>query len=455
MEIDSTVFSDQKIGKLLIKFAIPTMLSLLVMELYNMVDTIFVGSTIGSIGIGALTIALPIQKLITSTGLMMAVGTSTAVSRNLGKKQYEKIRKIILNSLILTGFVLISLSLSIFLFREGIIKNLLGSSETLFPYAYQYISIILFGGTFQCLTLVIGYVIMSLGDTKVTLKSMSLGAMVNVILDAILVVHFSMGVKGAALATTLSQILAFVYAFTRFMKVKEEINLEFKFIFEKTIVKAIISVGFSTFIVEASDGLLSIVFNNLLSVSGGDDAVVIIGTITKISMFLFITVMGISSAMQPIAAFNYGSKNYEKLKLVIKETIIFITATTLVVWGIMMVFPNELIGIFLKDEDLLIRAVKAFRIVIIIFPCVGIYYVSIYCCQALGKARASFVLSIYRETLVCIPAAIILVYSLGTLGAWIAYPVSDGIASITGLFYIKKIIKSLKTIKINKASSKY
>lgn len=445
MEIDSTVFSDQKIGKLLIKFAIPTMLSLLVMELYNMVDTIFVGSTIGAVGIGALTIALPIQKLMTSTGLMMAVGTSTAVSRNLGGKKYKNLRKIILNSLILTSLILISLCVLIFLFRDGIIKNLLGSSETLFPYAYQYISIILFGGTFQCLTLVIGYVIMALGDTKVTLKAMSIGATVNVILDAILVVHFSMGVKGAALATSFSQILAFSYAVFRFLKVKKEINLEFKFIFERKIVKTIISVGFSTFIVEASDGLLSIVFNNLLSASGGDDAVVIIGTITKVSMFLFITVLGISSAMQPIAAFNYGSKNYEKLKLVIKETIIFITATTLVVWGLMMIFPSNLIGIFLKDEDLLLRAVRAFRIVIIIFPCVGIYYVSIYCCQALGKAKASFILSIYRETLICIPAAIILVYSLGTLGAWIAYPVSDGIAAFTGYFYIKKIIKKLKT----------
>ncbi|KGN03001.1 multidrug transporter MatE [Clostridium novyi A str. 4570] len=445
MEIDSTVFSDQKIGKLLIKFAIPTMLSLLVMELYNMVDTIFVGSTIGAVGIGALTIALPIQKLITSTGLMMAVGTSTAVSRNLGGKKYENLRKIILNSLILTSLILISLCVLIFLFRDGIIKNLLGSSETLFPYAYQYISIILFGGTFQCLTLVIGYVIMALGDTKVTLKAMSIGATVNVILDAILVVHFSMGVKGAALATSFSQILAFSYAVFRFLKVKKEINLEFKFIFERKIVKTIISVGFSTFIVEASDGLLSIVFNNLLSASGGDDAVVIIGTITKVSMFLFITVLGISSAMQPIAAFNYGSKNYEKLKLVIKETIIFITATTFIVWGLMMIFPSNLIGIFLKDEDLLLRAVRAFRIVIIIFPCVGIYYVCIYCCQALGKAKASFILSIYRETLICIPAAVILVYSLGTLGAWIAYPVSDGIAALTGLFYIKKIIKKLKT----------
>lgn len=191
--------------------------------------------------------------------------------------------------------------------------------------------------------------------------------------------------------------------------------------------------------------MLSIVFNNLLSASGGDDAVVIIGTITKVSMFLFITVLGISSAMQPIAAFNYGSKNYEKLKLVIKETIIFITATTFIVWGLMMIFPSNLIGIFLKDEDLLLRAVRAFRIVIIIFPCVGIYYVCIYCCQALGKAKASFILSIYRETLICIPAAVILVYSLGTLGAWIAYPVSDGIAALTGLFYIKKIIKKLKT----------
>ncbi|MCD3215632.1 MATE family efflux transporter [Clostridium botulinum C] len=446
MEIDSRVFCDQKIGKLLIKFGVPTILSLLVMELYNMIDTIFVGSTIGSVGIGALTISLPIQKLISSTGLMMAVGTSTAVSRNLGKKKFHKVTKVILNSLILTSLILSLLCIIIFIFRNYIIKNLLGASENLFIYAYQYISIILLGGIFQCLTLVIGYIIMSLGDTKLTLKATSLGAIINMILDLILVVHFSMGVKGAAIATTFSQILAFIYTFKKFIKIKQQINLEFKFIFELSIIKSIITVGFSTFIVEVSDGLLSIVFNNLLSVNGGDDAIVIIGTITKLSMFLFITVIGISSAMQPIVAFNYGAKNYQRLKLVIKETIIFITITTLIVWGSMFLFPSYLMGIFLKDTELLIKAVKAFRIVIMIFPCVGIYYVSIYCCQALGKAKSSFILCIYRETLVCIPAAIILVYKLGTIGAWLAYPVADFISCITGLFYIRKIINSLKKI---------
>lgn len=443
MEIDSKVFSDSPIGKLLIKFSIPTILSLLIMELYNMVDTIFVGSTIGSVGIGALTIALPVQKLISSTGLMMAVGTSTAVSRSLGENNCNKIKKIILNSLVLTSVVLILLCSMLFIFRNYIIKNLLGSSENLFPYAYEYISIILIGAVFQCLTLVMGYVIMSLGDTKLTLKATSLGAFINIIIDQILVVYLAMGVRGAAIATTFSQILAFIYALRKFSKVKKEIHLKFRFVFDINIVKSIITVGFSTFVVEASDGLLSIVFNNLLSVHGGDDAVVIIGTITKISMFLFITVIGISSAMQPIAAFSYGAKDYKRLKLVIKETTILIITSTLIVWAIMFMFPHQLMGIFLKDIQLLLKSVKAFRTVIIIFPCVGIYYVCIYCCQALGRAKASFILSIYRETLVCIPVAIILVYQFGIIGAWIAYPVSDFIACVTGLYYMKKIINKL------------
>lgn len=440
MEIHSRVFENGEIGKTLIKFAIPTVITLLITELYNMVDTIFVGISIGTLGVGALTIVFPIQRLISSIGLMIAIGTSTAVSRNLGEKNYNKIKSIILNAITITFLILSIITIFVFIFKNSITKYVLGSSETLLPYSKEYISIIIFGGLFQCFTILIGYTMMALGNSQVNMKATSMGALINIFLDYVLVVNLSMGIKGAAFATLISQIISCVYAFYKFNDIRKNIDLNIRFTLENTIIKKIIIVGFSTFIVEISDAVVAIILNNILGKYGGDTAVVIVGATTKVSMFLFITVIGISSAMQPIAAFNYGAKEYTKLKEVIKKTIKYVMITTFALWGIMFVFPYEIIGVFLKDENILNEAVKAFKIVISFFPCVGIYYIAIYYSQSMGKAKISFILSIYRQIIIFIPLVLILVTKFGIIGAWISYPISDIISSVTGVFYIKKFI---------------
>lgn len=443
MGIDYKLFSKEKVEKALLKFAVPAMISLLVMELYNMVDTFFVGLVIGPKAIGALTIAFPVQRLMSSLGMMIAVGASTAVARSLGKKDYDNLKSVILNAINITIVIMVVLTLIISIFKKDMITGLLGASQSIYPYAEKYISIVVLGGLFQALTLVICYIMTSLGYTNITLKATSVGAILNVIIDYFLVMHLNFGVAGAAIATVVSQTVALVYAIYKLNKVKKKIGLNLKLNFELKldILKPILAVGFSTFIIEISDAVVAVILNNILSIYGGDKALIIVGVTTKISMFLFITVIGISSAMQPIAAFNYGAKDLVRVKEVVVKTIVAVTGATLILWAVMLIFANPIIGLFLKDTSLLVETVKAFRIIISLFPTIGIYYVSIYYYQSMGKARTSLILSVYRQMIIFIPLLFILVGKFNIMGAWIAYPISDLISAITGVIYVRVALK--------------
>ncbi|RXI37685.1 MATE family efflux transporter [Clostridium tetani] len=440
MGVNDSIFESNNIGKTLFKLAVPLVLSLLVAELYNLVDTIFVGRYVGPNAIGALTIAFPIQRLLISVGILIAVGTSTFISRSLGERNYNNVKKGILSSISLTIVAIIAISILIYIFRKPIIYKL-GASDILYPLAEEYISIILLGALFQSLTVVFSYILTSLGNTKIGLYANMIGAMINLIIDFILVAHFDIGIRGAAIATSLSQLLGFVYAYYAFKKVEKNLNFKFSFTLNLSLIWIIVSVGFSSFIVEFSDAINAGLLNNLLHASGGDEAVIIIGVVTKLSMFMYITIIGISIAMQPIIAYNYGAGNYTKMKKALKVAILAVMGTSIIFWLGFLVFATPIIGFFLKEQALLPRAVKAFRLCISLLPSVGIYYITIYYHQALGESTKSFLLSIYRQIIVFIPIAILLIGKLGVLGAWIAYPLSDIISAVTSIYFIKKAQK--------------
>ncbi|MBU3191433.1 MATE family efflux transporter [Clostridium bowmanii] len=451
-------FGEEKIGKLLLKFSVPAIISLMVSEMYNMVDSMFLGQAIGADAIGALTIAFPIQRLFLAISMLIAIGASTSVARSCGDEDYENLRTIIPNAIVLMLIIVCTISAGIFIFQDTIIKGL-GASKNIFPLAKDYVSIILLGVLFQSFTVIASYIITAFGNTKIVLLSTSLGAIFNVIIDYLLINVFSYGIKGAAIATVISQIIAFIYVLTEFMKIKNDLKFSIKLTLNKAVSIGIIYVGFSTFIVEISDAIVAAILNNLLSSYGGDMAIVTVGLTTRVSMFLFMTVMGISSAMQPIAAYNYGAGNYTRLKEVVKTSIIAVSVSSTILWAIFMIFAEPLIGIFINDSAIIESTAKAFRIIIAVFPCLGIYYLAISYCQAINRVKASFKLSIYRQLIIFIPLVYTLVIGLdmGVLGAWLAYPISDVISFITAAIFIKYTYISLEILemhqiyKINKA----
>ncbi|MGM9972864.1 MAG: MATE family efflux transporter [Clostridiaceae bacterium] len=439
--MDNKIFTSGNTKTTLLRFAIPAIISLLVVELYNMVDTVFVGRYVGTEAIAALTLAFPVQRLLSALALLVGVGATTLVAKHLGEKNIGELKVTIKNSILLTSIILLITIGFLYIFKDRIIY-FLGASTDTFDYADKYISIIILGGLFQGLSITMCSIMTALGDTKITLYSNSLGAIINIFIDLLLVAVLSFGIEGAAIATTLSQAIAFFYTLNKFLKVKKYYSLngiKVKSSVSIGIIGTIITIGFSTFVIEISDAVVSIILNNLLLSRGGDAAIVMVGVITKISMFMFIAIIGISSAMQPIVAYNYGAGNYDEMKKTLKLALKVVSFISVIFWAILVIFSNNIIGFFLEDKALLAETVRAFRISISILPVVGIYYIAIYFYQSIGDARSSFLLSVYRQLVVFIPVVLIMVNYLGVNGAWLSYPISDGISAVTSIFFLYRL----------------
>ncbi len=428
------LFGEEKIGRLLLRFSIPIIITYLVSELYNMVDTIFVGRNVGGLGIGGLVLVFPIQRLIIALSVMVAVGTSTAFSRANGQNNPDKARSVLVSGFSLLGLLMVTISGLIFIFSEKILLSL-GSSREILPYGLEYLRIVILGSTFLSLTIFISNIMVSLGNNKASVINTSIGAIVNIILDYILIVRFNMGVMGAAIGTSLSQLIGFSYAYYTYRKIKRDYRIPSGIKLDKKIIIPILLVGLSSFVVEAEDGILMAVLNNLLVRSVGDTGLIILGVVSKVYMFLFIAMLGIASAMQPIAAYNMGAKNYNRIKLIMKKTLFYALMTSILMWIGSLVFAKQFVAIFIKDRAIIAESVRVFRIVISAFPLISIYYVSIFYFQAMGRAKTSIMVAVLRQLVIMLPLSIVLVkfFNMGAMGVWLSYPIADVLASVTSL----------------------
>lgn len=443
----SDSFENEKVGILLLKMSLPVMLSMLVSELYNMIDTIFVGNYVDPSGVGALSVVFPIQRIIIALSMMIGIGTSTAFTRARGAQDYDSARNIITNGFTLVLAVMLPLTVFIYFNVESVL-SFLGGNGAILSYGVEYLSFIIFGSIFLSWTIFTSNIMISLGKTKISIMSTAIGAIMNFFIDLVLVKYLHMGVKGAAVATLVSQIAGFLFAYYHLSKLKREMNVERGFKFSYKYVLAILAVGVSAFIVEAEDGILMAVLNNLLDTVAKDEGIIILAVITKVYMFLFVTLFGISSGMQPIAAYNLGAKNYVRLKEVLRKTIIWATLVTGVMWAFSMVFSRQIIRIFIADEMIIQKAIPAFRMMVAVFPLISVYYIAIFYFQALGIAKKSIVLSVLRQIVIMIPLSIFLVITLnmGADGVWLSYPIADGMVFVIGTFMLYKEFKRLDTL---------
>ncbi|WP_123052822.1 MATE family efflux transporter [Clostridium sp. JN-1] len=445
MGADDKTFFNQRINSLLFRFAVPAIFSLLVNEMYNMVATIFAGRYIGANAIGALTVEFPIQRFFVALGLLIAIGTSTYTARVIGQKNIIELKKIIVNSFMLTLTSLILISILVFIFKNPIL-HALGASQETYPMANIYVSIVLFGTVFQALSIVACYIMISFGQTKMMVYTNLIGVSLNIAINYVLVVKVGMGIEGSAIAAVIAQVVSFIFAASKFVSINRKLHIR---ISDKLILKSlntdilneIIIGGFSTFVVEISDAVVTAVLNNVLYASGGDSAIIIVGIVTKVSMFLYITVIGISYGLQPIVGYNFGAGNYKRVKETLKVSLKYVVIISTVFWVIFVYFSYDIIGFFLKDKVLLTQTVSAFKICVLMLPLLGIYYVIMYYYQAIGEAKKSFLLSIYREMVIFIPLAVLLTRILGVKGAIIAYPITDIFVILTSAYFIRKAFK--------------
>lgn len=440
----SKQLGEKNIGELLIEFSIPAIVGMLVNALYNIVDRIFIGRGVGRLGIAGIFVGYPISLILMAFGMLIGLGGNALVSIRLGQKKEKEAEEILGNSFTLLLLISVGVGILGLLTLEPLLKAF-GASETILPYSVDYMKIILFGAPLQAIGFGLNNFIRGEGNPKMAMGTMLIGAILNTILDPIFIFIFNMGIKGAALATIISQGASSIWVLSYFFKGKGLLNLKSENLkLKKSIIKEIISIGLAPFSMQIAASMVTVLLNNNLKNYGGDIATSSMAVINSITMLVLMPIFGINQGAQPIIGYNYGAKKYDRVKETLKLAILFATIIVTIGFIFTQTIPEKLIALFGKDEKELIQvASRAMRINLSMLPIIGFQVISANYFQAIGKPKQAMFLSLSRQVLVLIPALIILPRIFQLTGVWLAGPVSDIIASIITAQFLIKDLKHL------------
>lgn len=435
----SSIFATEPIGRLIAKFAIPCVISLLVNSLYNIVDQIFIGWGVGYLGNGATNIVFPITIVALSLFLMIGDGGAAYLSLKLGEGDIESAKKGVGNAIVLVTVVSILLA-AVFLIGINPILDLFGATDMLRPYALQYGTIIGIGLPFMMIPGAINSMIRADGSPKYAMFSMALGAVINTIFDPVLIFVFHMGVQGAAIATVMGQVASFVFSviyLPRFKTLRFDLG---SFRLQPRTCVRIASFGISSFITQFAITIVMALTNNLLasygaqSVYGSEIPLTATGIVMKVNQILISILVGIAVGTQPIIGYNYGSKNYLRVKKALDIAFMISEIISIIAFLVFQFTPMTIVSLFGSEEGLYNEfAVMAFRIFLLLCPFTGFQTVVSVYLQAVGKPIKSAILSLARQIIFFVPAALILPRFLGVAGVLWTGPVADGLAFLLSL----------------------
>lgn len=436
------------VGKLLMQYALPAIVAMVASSLYNMVDSIFIGQGVGALAISGLAVTFPFMNLSAAFGAAIGVGSSTFLSVKLGQRDYEIANRILGNCVMLNVIVGIAFGGVGLLFLEPILR-FFGASEYTLPYAYEYMVIILLGNVITHLYLGLNAILRSAGKPRVAMYTTIFTVVLNAILDPLFIYTLDMGIRGAACATILSQIVALSWQWMIFSKKEELLHFDYsKFHIEAPIVSNIIGIGISPFSMNACACLVVIFINNALASYGGDMAVGAYGIANRVSFVFVMVTMGVCQGMQPIAGYNYGAENYHRMLEVLKLASIAATAVCMVGFSIAMFCPEACVRMFTTDETLIATSVTAMRYMMAFFCIIGTQMIIPNFFQSIGKAKISIFLSLSRQLMFLVPMVLILPKYWGLEGVWLAMPLSDVVAAIMAYAMIFWYIKTLNIKKL-------
>ena len=450
MEKEENILGYEKIGKLMRKFSIPAIISLVVNSLYNMVDQIFIGWGVGYLGNGATNVVFPIVMVALAFSLMFGDGASAYLSLKLGEKKRDEAAKGVINGVLLSTIISVTLFLGCFIFLPQILV-LFGCTEALKDYALSYGYVIVIGLPFMMIGTTLNSIIRADGTPKYAMFSMVLGAVLNIILDPIFIFVFKMGVQGAAIATVISQILTFVLNVVYIRKFKSIEVTKDKIRFNLSTAKRVSLLGISSFITQMSFVFVIATENNLLGKYGADSKygseipITVLGIVMKTNQILNSIIIGIAAGSQPILGYNYGAGKYDRVKKTLKTVLGLSVIISTIAFILFQTIPDKLIQIFgsSKDENYIEFACLSFRIYLMLCICNGVQIPSGIFFQAIGKSIKSAVLSISRQIALLIPAMIVLGSMFGIKGVLFGGPVADAIAFIIASTLIIVEIKNL------------
>ena len=439
----------EKIPKLLLKFSLPAVVSLLVNSLYNIIDSIFVGRGVGDLGLAGVTVTFPIVTTFMACIMLIGIGATSLISIRLGEKKGSEAEEIVGNALVL--FLIIGLILTVLglIFLKPILI-FFGASPAVLPYATDYMRIILLGSIFLALGTGMNTFIRAEGNPKIAMNTMLIGTITNIILDYIFIFIFNWGIKGAAAATIVSYAVNTTWVLYHFLSGNSQLKLKIENLkLKKVLVKSIFIIGFPTFVLQVTSSIQQLILNRSLASYGGDTALAVIGIIMSIVTFLVMPAMGISQGAQPIIGYNHGAKNYGRVKDTLKLSIL--SATVIVTFGFLIskIWPTQLISLFNEDPKLIELGVHGMDIFFKFLPLVGVQMISASYFQAVGKPNQATLLSLSRQVIIFIPLLIILPRYFGLEGVWWSAPLSDiGAFLLTGIWLWVEI----KTLSKNEAS---
>ena len=414
----------ERIGRLLLHYAMPAVIGTMVNALYNIVDRIFIGQGVGPLAMAGLTLTFPILLFLQAFGMLIGAGAATRVSIYLGRRENEMAEKVLGNAFTLTFIITL---------------------ETI-PYAQDYLNIVVPGTLLTSLSFGFNAVMRASGYPKKAMFTMLIGAITNVILDPIFIFWLDMGIKGAAIATIISMLLCTLFVMNHFVQ-KDSIVRFHKgtFKLEKHVVWNILTIGVSPFAMQLAGSLVVVIQNYALKQHGGDLALGANGIITSVGMLLVMLIIGIAQGMQPIVGFNFGAKKYER----VQETLRLVIITATIIMGVgcfcSVAFPKLITRAFTNDPDLLDVTANGLRISLLVFVVVGSQISISQFFQSIGIAWKAMFLSLSRQVLFLIPAMLLFSRFWGLDGVWYAAPFSDFVAAVTAWLFLWYHVKNMKS----------
>ncbi|NLI14037.1 MAG: MATE family efflux transporter [Peptococcaceae bacterium] len=437
---NSVAMRDQKIGSLLWKFSIPAIVGMLVNALYNIVDRIFVGRGVGSLAIAATTVAFPIMLILFAVAMLIGIGATALISIRLGQRKKEDAEKVAGNAAVMLVILPSILAAIYMLFPEPILR-LFGASEEVLPYARDFTHIIMMGAPLGAISFGMNNFIRAEGNPRLAMLTQIIGAVINGVLNYIFIFKLGLGIKGSALATVSGQFFSVIWVLSYFLSGRSLVKIRLKNLKPQIpILVSIISIGFAPFAMQIASSIQQSILNKTLLVYGGDLALSAVGIIMSILTLLFMPIVGLSQGAQPIIGFNYGARQYVRVKETMKIAVIAGTCIALTGYLAIHIWPSQIVGLFSKGDtaltDLTSHAMKVF---LALFPVVGFQIVCSNYFQAVGKPVQYTILSLSRQVLLFIPLLLILPHFWGINGVWRTAPMADGLSVMltATLFYLE------------------
>lgn len=447
-----TELGTQPIRGLLMKYALPGIIAMTATSLYNMVDSIFIGHGVGAMALSGLTVAKPFMDICAAFGSLVGVGASSLVAIKLGEKDYRSANDVLAN-VILLNVLLGALVMVVGLYWLDPILYAFGASDVTIAYAHDYMEVILWANILTHIYYGLNSMLRSIGHPKVAMYSTIVAVVANIILDPIFIFALDMGVRGAALATVLSQAIAVVGQLVIFLNPKEVIYFHRGiWRLKRDITMRALGIGTAPFLMHLAACFVVIVLNNQLKRYGGDMAIATFGMTNRFMFFFSMIVMGLNQGMQPIVGYNYGAKLYDRMIRALKLTAMCATCVMGLLWLFGLIWPEGFIRLFTHDEVLIVQSIMPARVmlctmVMVGFPMVvGNFYTSI------GMSSKAILLSLTRQVIFLIPCILLLPILFQTLqltpiwGVWWSLPICDAMAAILAAIILNRDIRKFKMI---------